>query len=250
MDVMINKFVLTFDVDWAPDFVINEVASVLITKKIKATWFITHSSPALDMLRKHEELFELGIHPNFLPRSSHGGTPEEVLRHMLRIVPEAVSTRSHAVVQSGPLLNLITEKSSIRIDSTIFLPEMANIQPVIHPTRNANLFRIPFFWADDYEMTKTNPKWVFSPYENVPGLKVMMFHPIHIFLNSSSTLQYTSLRKQMDSNIEQNTYDNLNSFIWRGQGTKTFFNDFINWLSRNKESVKLKDLFNSKALAV
>ena len=58
---------LTFDIDWAPDWMIEEVASILIEHNVKTTWFVTHASPAIDKLRQMPELFELGIHPNRLP---------------------------------------------------------------------------------------------------------------------------------------------------------------------------------------
>jgi len=96
-----NEFVITFDIDWAPDFVIEEVASLLQQKGVRATWFVTHACAAVELLRERSDLFELGIHPNFLEGSSHGKTPMEVLSHLLTVVPEAIGIRSHAVVQSA-----------------------------------------------------------------------------------------------------------------------------------------------------
>ena len=236
-----NNFILTFDVDWAPDFIIEEIASLLIKKKIKATWFVTHSSPAIDKLRERNNIFELGIHPNFLPNSSQGNSPEEVLKYTMSIVPEAVSSRAHAVVQSGPLLNMMVEKTNIRIDSTIFLPEMPNIRPVVHLTLTNNLIRIPFFWADDYEMMKQNPKWDISQYQNISGLKVMMFHPIHLFLNSNNVEKYNQFKKEV-KDARNASPEQLNRFIHHGNGTKTFFNSIVEWLSREEKSYKIKEL--------
>ena len=47
-----NKILLSFDTDWAPDFVIEKITNILIKKKIKSTWFITHSSPEIDKIKK------------------------------------------------------------------------------------------------------------------------------------------------------------------------------------------------------
>src|SRR6266850_2138736 len=118
-----NEFILTLDVDWAPDSVIRHVAAVLREKGVKATWFISHDSPAVRELLCWPD-FEAGLHPNYLPGSSQGSSTHEVLETLLRIVPDAVSVRSHAIVQSGPLLNHYVEHTSLKIDSTIFLPEM------------------------------------------------------------------------------------------------------------------------------
>lgn len=46
---------LTLDIDWAPDFIIDEVVSILVKNNVKATWFITHNSPAIDRLRLFPE---------------------------------------------------------------------------------------------------------------------------------------------------------------------------------------------------
>jgi hypothetical protein len=39
------------DIDWAPDFVIDSVAATLVQIGVQTTWFVTHSSPAVDSLR-------------------------------------------------------------------------------------------------------------------------------------------------------------------------------------------------------
>lgn len=121
---------LTLDVDWAPDFMIDNVAERLVSQGVNATWFVTHESPAIDRLRRHPGLFELGIHPNFSRGSTHGATPEAVLRSCLSLVPDAVSMRTHALIQSSPLLVQVRASTSIRIDVSMFLPHHANLQPV------------------------------------------------------------------------------------------------------------------------
>ena len=81
---------ITLDVDWAPDHAIDAVAGHLIERDVRATWFVTHASPAIDRLRDRPDLFELGIHPNFAPGSTQGETPDAVLDHCMAIVPEAL----------------------------------------------------------------------------------------------------------------------------------------------------------------
>ena len=61
-----NDLVLTLDMDWAPDCAIDFVSEELVSREVRATWFVTHASPAVHRLREHPELFELGIHPNNL----------------------------------------------------------------------------------------------------------------------------------------------------------------------------------------
>ena len=233
-----NDFLITLDVDWAPDFVLEHVAEVLTPAGVKATWFVTHDSPAVQRIMK-DPLFEAGIHPNFLPGSSHGDTPDKVLDYMLSIVPGARSTRSHAVVQSGPLLNLLSNRG-LALDSTIFLPEMPEIRPVTHLGLHSTLLRVPFFWADDYEMCKATPAWDLERYKKTPGLKVMMFHPIHIWLNSVSFQDYQNFKTAFPSVSSASSAD-----AWRfrnsGKGTFNFFVDLVDHL-KGGPSKKMCDL--------
>lgn len=94
---------LTLDIDWAPDCTIEWIARTLVARQVRATWFVTHLSPAVERLRDHPDLFQLGIHPNFLAGSSHGDTTDAVLGHCMGLVPEALTMRSHALVQSPPI---------------------------------------------------------------------------------------------------------------------------------------------------
>ena len=61
---MTKRFVLTFDIDWAPDFAILYCLELLDDAKCKATFFATHSTSLNQEIvnRGHD----LGIHPNFL----------------------------------------------------------------------------------------------------------------------------------------------------------------------------------------
>jgi polysaccharide deactylase WbmS-like protein len=173
-----GELVVTLDVDWAPDDAVDAVAARLEDAGVAATWFVTHAGPALDRLR-NREAFELGIHPNFRPGSTHGATPAEVLEHLMALVPEAVSSRAHGVVQSGALLHELVARTPVRIDSTTFLPDMAHVRPLPQHTPHGTLVRIPFVWSDDYEPLRPRP----TDWDELlarPGLQVVLFHPVHV----------------------------------------------------------------------
>ena len=75
--------IITFDIDWAPDFMIQNIMDQLEAAGVKSTWFITNDTPALERMRQFPDLYELGIHPNFLPGSSHGSSVDEVLNNLM-----------------------------------------------------------------------------------------------------------------------------------------------------------------------
>lgn len=213
---------LTFDIDWASDEVIRKVTEQLVEAKIKSTWFVTHDSPILDFFRSRKDLFSLGIHPNFLEGTSHGNSEEEILNNLMTIVPEAKVMRTHGVYQYGKLLSKIVKLSPITTDSSIFLPEMTNIKPVEHLTSQGSLKRIPIFWADDYELLKSGSDWNPIKYFSQPGFKVFLFHPIHVFLNTSNMDQYNlyKLKKISPNNHKIN-------------GVNTFFTRLLNFINSN-----------------
>ncbi|MBI3511401.1 MAG: hypothetical protein HY064_12110 [Bacteroidetes bacterium] len=225
-----NEFILTFDVDWAPDFMLRFIRKKLSSAGIRSTWFITHESPAIrEMLL--DPMIEIGLHPNFLPGSSHGNSTEEVMDHLLKIAPAARSVRSHAVVQSGQLLNYYAKKTKIKIDSTIFLPEMPHIRPVNHLLPDGNLVRVPFFWADDYELCKSEKEWKLKSYSEMPGLKVMMFHPVNIFLNTPSLNFYAAFKKN-NPDMKILSEESASAAANKSQkGVENFFVNLIEYLS-------------------
>jgi hypothetical protein len=236
-----TDIVLTFDVDWAPDFAIDFVAEQLLDRRLKATWFITHQSPALERLREHPELFELGIHPNFLPGSTHGPTPGEVLRYCMKLVPEATSLRTHGLYQSTPLLDEVLSNTPITRDVSLFLPHASLLQPVQYDWKGRTLLRIPYYWEDDLEMERGSPCWRLADLKTGQGLKVFDFHPIHVYLNSATMRSYTEV-KQIAPGLDQVAQSDASGYIFDGEGTRTMFMEVIDHLAATGRSLRIKDI--------
>lgn len=237
-----SNAVLTFDIDWAPDFTINFVTDRLIAQQVRSTWFVTHMSPAIERLRRYPDLFELGIHPNFLPASTHGDTPEMVLRHCMKIVPEAISVRTHQLVQSTPLLEQILTHTPIKADASLFLPYTPHLRPVEHWGNGRMLLRIPCFWADDVEMGRITRSWSLKALLSIgEGLKVFAFHPIHIYLNSGDRSSYRALKQKVPI-ISEATPTALDPFVQFGEGTRTVFADLVAHLATAGQSSCIRDI--------
>ena len=236
-----NELGLTLDIDWAPDIAIDTVARRLVSEEVRATWFVTHKSAAVERLREFPALFELGIHPNFLPGSSHGSSTTEVLDHCAQLVPDAVSMRSHAVFQHGRLYNEILERTGVRIDSTTFLPEMEHVRVLDQPTTAGDLRRIPFVWADDYELAKPDPMWNVNRFDERPGLHILMFHPIHVYMNTPSFEHYERV-KRSDAFRRNTSASGLAKLRHDGNGIATVFDDLLSRLSQKGGGLCIRDL--------
>jgi len=222
--------VLTLDLDWAPDWMIDGVAAPLIERRVKATWFVTHSSPAVDRLRERRELFRLGMHPNCLPGSTQGGSEREVLAHARTLVPEAVCMRTHALYQSTPFLLMAARDFGVRIDVSLALPHTPNLQPHQFDYRGCSLHRIPYFWEDDLEMFRSSPVWsVQHPDLLVPGLKIFDFHPVFLCLNCSDYEVYQRLKR--DRPVHNWTLDTCGHAFRKGAGPMSLFLELVDGLA-------------------
>lgn len=222
--------VITFDCEWAPDFVLEDVSSILIDNNVKATWFVTNESPIIKKIGKNS-LFELGIHPNFFPGSSHGKTIDEVLTNMKKIVPHAKSIRTHRLIQSSPMLKKFQEYG-IENDVSILLPNTINIVP--HFFKHYNLYRFPFFWEDDVELAENKITTFYESIFSNNGMKILNFHPIHIYLNSINSLNYNKMQKHVG--LEQLNKSNAKEFINKGFGEMEVFKKIILSLHDNESN--------------
>lgn len=223
---------VTLDIDWAPDFVIDRVAQMLLERGVKCTWFVTHESAAVDRLREHPELFELGIHPNFLPGSTQGATAAEVMAFCRRCVPEARSMRTHSLVQSSVLLNTVVAEGWIKRDASLFLPYHAGLRPVLYRSGGREMWRIPYFWEDDVEMEQAEPNWDLTSLLSGSGLAVFDFHPIHVYLNAATCETYQQMKRAVGK-FAQATESEVARFIQAGAGAGSAFAGLLRCLSES-----------------
>ena len=219
--------VITFDVDWAPDYVIDYVSEKLENLKIKATWFVTHYSHSIQKLLDNP-LFEIGIHPNFYNNSTQGNGIDDILKNMKKIVNNAKSIRTHGLYQSSEML-LKLNKYGIENDVSILFSNDSNITP--HYSKFFKITRIPFYWEDDVEMENEIDWNDIKKHFNIFGLKIFNFHPIHIFLNSNNMKNYNKLKGKKYPNINEK---NILEFKNNSLGTETFFDILIDNLNKTK----------------
>lgn len=238
---------VTIDVDWAPDVAIDHVAQLLVDRGVPATWFVTHSSPALDRLRDRPDLFELGIHPNFLDGSTHGETHEQVLAHCLELVPDAISMRTHSLYQSTPLFALVLHSTPIEVDSSMLLMHARGLEPATFAWEGRTLVRLPFWWEDDLVMEEDDPRWELDAGAlDDPGVKLYDFHPIHVYLNSSAIHPYRTLcREHTLSTCDERA---LAPFVQAGTGAGTLFVELLDELAARGDGVRVGD-FGAAAAA-
>lgn len=222
---MKRKYALTFDIDWAPDFVILKCLELLEKENRKATFFATHDTPINREIVLHGH--NLGIHPNFLPRSSQGSDVETIISECLRYAPDAWCMRSHALVQSSPLLYEIFSKfPQLKLDVSLFMHQSHFAHKVSWNFDGISFDRLLYNWEDDAQFFQfgTNP----NPELFLGDLTVFNFHPMHVFLNSSDGNEYRRLKIEnantplfaLDINVASN-------YINTGVGTQNYLREVI-----------------------
>ena len=238
-----STLAIVLDLDWAPDWMIDRAAETLIRNRVKATWFVTHASAAVDRLKTRRDLFELGIHPNCLLGSTHGRTEDQVLSHMMKLVPGAVSMRTHGLYQSTNFL-VKAARAGIRLDASLFLPRTPGIRPHVFQLNGEKLCRTPCIWEDDYEADNPDPDWrPFSKTAGLDGLNIFAFHPVHIALNTNSPGSYLRAKKQ--GGPEQWTEDFVRRAGCRGEGARTAFRCLAERLGRGAGGICLRDILET-----
>ena len=242
---MLKESLLSFDTDWAPDFLLNYVVNKLIKRNIRTTWFITHDSPLIRKIIEKSDLFEIGIHPNFLPTSTQGSDEDEVMEYFEKFIPNTKSIRTHALFQSTFLFRKLVKDYNIEIDVSLLLPHTPYLIPhkIFLGEKLSELIRVPFFWEDDLEMYNTQSSWKLdNKWFKKEGLKIFNFHPVHIFLNSKSMENYEEIKKSKPFNKckenEITKYRNVNEL-----GTEKFFDDVCNYIeSKQKNSYTISEI--------
>ncbi|HJT09426.1 MAG TPA: hypothetical protein VJ771_01435 [Candidatus Nitrosotalea sp.] len=224
---------LTFDADWCPDFMMEYVYDIIKDTGIKSTWFMTNKSDLIYRLQEDENV-ELGVHPNFNHDSTQGATSHQIMENLLKIVPNAESVRTHGLLQSTNILSLFN-KYGIKNDSSLLFPLEKEIRP--HQDMFSRLTRFPIYWADDVMMQQNK----MGLYVNNQGLKVYLFHPIHIYLNSADMESYENMKRFGQANLNK---DNVKKFIGKSFGTRNLFVELIEYLKK-QETFTIKEFSDS-----
>lgn len=217
-----NKIFLTFDVDWASEEIIKFTTDLLEEQQAKATFFVTHSSSVLKNLPSAN--FELGIHPNFnfllAGDFRYGKTYKEVIAHYKDFAPEAVSVRSHSMVQSTLILDEFVEQK-IKFDANTFVPLQENkaMQPWTYWKNE--LIKVPYIWEDDVQCMYNRP-FNYTEVLQYAGIKVLDFHPIHIFLNTEKIERYEAAKPHLQNYHKLKEYINTTTY-----GARNFLLDII-----------------------
>tara|TARA_B110000046_G_scaffold177262_1_gene203824 strand:- start:5412 stop:6131 length:720 start_codon:yes stop_codon:yes gene_type:complete len=238
-----RQVLLTFDIDWAPDFAIKPIVEFLIKKEIPSIWFVTHNSIVLDQMRDRPDLFELGIHPNFFPNSTQGSNENDIFENLIKIVPEARCMRTHGLYQSSNLILNASKKYNIKYDFSQFLP-FNNIHLNRFFYKDMSIERMPYNWEDDISIY--HPLGLKQSCNLILEMNqiVLDFHPIHCFLNTTKIEKFEKVKNRISENM--NSMEALKNSKETTFGVFNAFDFFISIANTEIEIKKLNNFLISK----
>ncbi len=213
-------FVFTTDIDWASEHCIQKLLGDMKALGVVPTAFATHESQALAAAESAGDV-NIGVHPNFLPGSTHGKTREAVISHIFELFPNARCFRSHAMVDDSHISMAMKERD-ILYDSNLCLYLQSGLVPLHHWT---GIPRFPMFWADDIHWRR-NGEFRLQRYKDLffsPGLKIIGVHPFMYTLNLSDHDTYTNMKPKYRT-LTDTEADELRC---SGYGAQTFLLELI-----------------------
>lgn len=175
-------FCFTSDIDWASEAVIERYFQQLPMDFLKLTVFVTHKSEVIEREFQAGRL-QRGIHPNFLPGSSHGNTFREVIETCLSFAPEATCTRSHRAFDVTDTAHLLHNEYHFKCCSNT----ITTLTPKITPYwLESKLLQIPVFFEEGSFLYNRLGLSIqpYLKFFTAPGLKVISFHPINMAFNT------------------------------------------------------------------
>ena len=196
-------FCYTSDIDWASEAVLDLFFDILDENGINPTLFLTHNSPIIKK-RQDMEKVECGIHPNFLPDSSHGNSYQEVIESCIKLAPKAKGFRCHRFFDVTDITHLLRNTYGYKYMSNMGTILQTEISPVLH---ESGLIHFPVFFEDGTHLYHKMDLNIlnYAKYLDSPGIKIISFHPMNLVFNSPSL----SYMRELKDSISREGYQNL-----------------------------------------
>lgn len=177
----------TFDVDWAPEHILEDLFGLLEGLGAPFTMFATHDSP---MVKKLAALpgCETALHPNLQDAKDEAGA----LAALRGSFPGARGVRVHRLYYHSGLLALFRAEGIDYLSN-----DLMYMRGGLEPHYDwSGLVRLPIFWEDDVHATVGGGDFAIGGLE-VEGMRIFNFHPVHLYLNTSDFRQYARCKEQL-----------------------------------------------------
>ena len=236
------SFCFTTDIEWAPEWAIEDLFALADSYDIRLTPFLTHRSDYLWRRFAGPHASAAGVHPNFLPGSTHGASVGEVIDHVTQLWPAARSFRAHCFYDETRMNRRMADRG-FRYDSNL----CAFLQTGLVPLRTATqIIRFPVFWEDDVHSGFGMPWTIEAIDEELrsPGLKIFNVHPPRVALNIADETFYEASRPLFgDPKLDRAAH------AYQGAGPRTFLESLFAYTRAMGHAVVTLDELYEQALS-
>jgi hypothetical protein len=111
-----RSFSLTTDIDWAPDYAVEDLFGLVEAAGLSLSAFATHSS---SLLKRAPKWAEIGLHPDNTRSDANHGLSRKIL-DLKEIYPEAVGVRAHRNF-FGQNIAQFAAQAGLVYDASVFL---------------------------------------------------------------------------------------------------------------------------------
>ena len=186
---------ITFDVDWAPDRVVDEVITVFDSYRVPVTVFCTNfardaSKNSSSLAGRLHERHEVALHPNF----QHIGDYDTEWADMLRLYPSARGWRSHNGVTGWPICKAgVTRGLRYEVYPTVFR-SYVEPSPVNRALKQYYVFTTAFW--DSHMIHEPDFSWSAAdlPHRDLfaapDKVVVLGFHPSILYYDMRLATEY------------------------------------------------------------
>jgi len=237
-------FCFTSDIDWASETVLSHFFKSINSLDINPTLFLTHNSDIIDANFRAGKILR-GVHPNFLPDSSHGKNFKEIIDTCIQYAPESIGFRSHRAFEVTDVTHLFANEFGYKYFShqiTVFQPD---IKPILH---ESGLINFPVFFEDgthlynelDLKIMRYS-NWLLSP-----GIKIISFHPMNFVFNSPKISFMRNIKDSMSRTEYINISDEtINKYSNTKLGIKDSVLEIVEFVKSKQFPIySLNDIFN------
>lgn len=233
-----SKLVITIDLDWACEAVIEETLSFFKDRNIKPTIFITHRSPAVEACMNE---FEVGLHPFFGEDSSHGKSITDVVKKVMDMPHNLKGFRCHRFGVCN-----VSKQAMVETGMLISSNTCTNLEAIRPFQDRFGLLEVPIFLEDGGYLWQKHPLVVQpSLIKAVATLlpKVILIHPMHFAINTPH-FDYMRDIKLSVSRTKWNQLDKttLDRLRWQGRGIRDFIIDLLTLVP---ETLSLTTLYHN-----
>ena len=187
-------FALTADQDWAPAWASSRLLATVGGLGVPLHVFRTNPCPVLDAAFARGEITQ-GWHPNFLPGSSHGATPDEVVAYCRSHFPSSRTARAHCFMEHSMAWDALAA-AGIVADSQLPTYFQGDLVPLLHAS---GIWRLPVYFEDDIFFGYFPDTLDLASIETtlfLPGLQVLNFHPTFVAANVPSPDYYAAIKSR------------------------------------------------------